>query len=374
MKILVIMKRFGANKDMVLDDFGRQIRLFEPLVKKHTIHFLCPDYTKKESKTITRKGIKFTIRPVSIFSLGKFLASLKSMIKNEKYNFIVATTDPLIGIIGNYYSKKYRIPLIYDLQDNFESYDTYKLPFVNYLDKKAVKEADMVLTVSNKLKEYISRFRKKPIHVIQNGIDLKLFKHVDKKTARKKLKLSQKSKILVYIGHLEKLKGGNILLDAFKKIREDYPDTYLLLSGKIDKSININQKNVIFRKFSKREEVVLGLNASDVAILPNPSNNFTKYCFPYKLIEYMASNVPIVATDVGDVSLVLKKYPGSLCKPNDSKDLAEKIIEKLGNYKSINYSKILKQLTWKKLSDKIDMIIKRFNHKNYNDKRKRTSY
>ena len=54
MKLLVVMKRFGANKDMVLDNFGRQIHLFEPLAKKHKIDFFCPDYTKKESKTIIK--------------------------------------------------------------------------------------------------------------------------------------------------------------------------------------------------------------------------------------------------------------------------------------------------------------------------------
>ena len=44
MKILVIMKRFGANKDMVMEDFGRQIRLFENLVKRHKVDFFCPPW------------------------------------------------------------------------------------------------------------------------------------------------------------------------------------------------------------------------------------------------------------------------------------------------------------------------------------------
>ena len=63
MKLLVIMKRFGANKDMVMENFGRQIRLFENLTKKHKIDFFCPDYTKKESKTLERNGIKYFIEP-----------------------------------------------------------------------------------------------------------------------------------------------------------------------------------------------------------------------------------------------------------------------------------------------------------------------
>ena len=129
------------------------------------------------------------------------------------------------------------------------------------------------------------------------------------------------------------------------------------MSGKIDKDIDIKQKNIIFRKLPKRGEVVLGINASDVAVLPNPVNKFTEYCFPYKLMEYMACNVPIVATNIGDVSLVLKKYEGSLCKPSNSEDLAQKIILKFKDNKIPNYKKDLKELEWKVLSKKLDRII-----------------
>src|SRR3989344_8248787 len=130
MNILVIMKRFGANKDMVMQNFGRQIRLFEPLAKKHKIDFLCPDYVKKEDKTITNKGIKYIVKPAGLFSIISFLSYFKNLIKKEKYDIIVATTDPLIGIISYSYSKKFKIPFVYELQDNFEIYDAYKIPFV----------------------------------------------------------------------------------------------------------------------------------------------------------------------------------------------------------------------------------------------------
>lgn len=360
MKILVIMKRFGANKDMVLENFGRQIRLFEKLADRHKIDFLCPDHVKKESKIIKMDGMDFFVIPFSLFSIRKFFKAVGKIIKNGKYDAIIASTEPLIGILGHYYSKKYKIPFVYDLQDNFETYDTYKLPFVSYFDKKAVKEADAVITVSNSLKEYISRIRKirkDNIYVIENGIDLRLFKEIDRSIARKKLRLPLKSKIIVYVGHLEKIKGAEILLKSFEKIREKYPDACLLISGKVDKSVDINKKNIIYRKLPKRQDVVSAINAADVAVLPNPSNDFTKYCFPYKIVEYMACNVPIVATAVGDVSLLLKKYEGSLCKPDDCKDLAEKVILKLKESKKIDYSNELKKLRWDVLANKLELIL-----------------
>src|SRR3989338_9161559 len=336
MKILVVMKRFGANKDMVLDNFGRQIRLFEPLAKKHKIDFFCPDYTKKESKIISKRGIRYIVRPVSLFSLISFYNSLKQLIKNEKYDVIVAATDPLIGILSHHFSKKYKIPFVYDLQDNFEIYSAYKIPFVKYFDRKAVKNADIVFAVSENLKWLVSEFRKNPVYVVQNGVDLSLFKKIDKKSARKKLGLPLNARIVIYVGEISKTKGANIMLDAFEKARKIIPGTYLLLSGKVQKGINIKKENIIFKELRERSDVVTALNSADVALIPNLDSPFSRYCFPYKALEYMAMGLPIVATDVGDVSLMLKKYPNSLCRPNDANDMAEKIISKLKKSGKVN--------------------------------------
>ena len=359
MKILVIMKRFGANKDMVMENFGRQIRLFEPLAKKHIIHFFCPDYKKKKSKIISKNGIRYIIKPLSLFSLISFYNSLGKLIKSEKYDVIAATTDPLIGILSYHFSKKYKIPFVYDLQDNFEIYSSYKLPFVRYFDRKAVKSADIVFAVSESLKGLVSEFRKKQVYVIQNGVELSLFKKIDRKSARKKLGLPLKGRIVVYVGEISREKGALIMLDAFEMVIKKIPDAYLLLSGQVQKDINIEKQNIIFKGLPERGDVVSALNAADVALIPNLESPFSKYCFPYKALEYMAMELPIVATDVGDVSLMLKKYPGSLCKPNNSDDMAEKIISKLKKSGKVDYSSDVKKLKWEALANKVNALISR---------------
>ena len=356
-RILVIMKRFGANKDMVMQNFGRQIRLFEPLAKKYKIDFFCIDYKKKESKVIKKVGIKFIVKPVSFFLIPNLLKSVKDLIKKEEYDLIVGTTDPLIGILGNYYSKKFKIPFMYDVQDNYEIYYAYKIPFVSYLDKIAVKNADIVFTVSESLKKHISKSRKKSIYVIQNGINLKLFKKINKKEARKKLKLPLKEKIIVYVGAISKYQGADIMLGAFEKVRKQMSDAYLLLSGKIYNNINIKRPNIIFEELPKREDVVTALNASDVALIPNVKNSFSKYCFPYKLLEYMAVDVPIVATAVGDVVRILAPFKGSLCKPGSVDELKNKIEMQLKKRK-VNYRKTATEYTWENHSKKLDRLIK----------------
>lgn len=359
MKILVLMKRFGTNKDLVMQNFGRQIRLFEQITRfGHEVDFLCTDFKKFESKKLRKNGINYCIEPFGFASFYIFLKKLNLMLSQNNYDILVATTSPILGIIGYFYAKKYKIKMLYDLQDSFDIYDEYKIPFVKQIDKYVTKNFDLVICVSQTLMRKIKKFRKKPTYVIENGIEKDLFKPIDRQTARKKLNLPKDAKIIVHIGLMARIKGFDIMMKSFKKVKQKYPNTYLLLSGKSYKydSINLKQKNIIFRAFPKRQEVVLGVNASDVAIIPSPKNNFTEFSFPYKLMEYMACRVPIVATNIGDVSILLQKYRGSLCNP-DADDMSKKIIGKLEDYKRVDYSEVLKRFDWKVLGERLNKIL-----------------
>jgi glycosyltransferase involved in cell wall biosynthesis len=359
MRILVIMKRFGANKDMIAHNFGRQVNLFKSLRKLgHKIDFLCPDYKKLEHINIFKNKVNYYIRPYSITRHFRFMKELNHLVKKGAYDFIVGSSDPLLGILGYYISKKYKIKYIYDMQDEYSYYDTYKIPLVKCLDKNAIKNSDIVLTVSDSLNQHISKFRKKHVYTIQNGVDLKLFRKVPKNTARKILKLP-KGKIIIYVGEISRFKGADVLIEAFKEVKKVIPDVRLLLSGKILDNIDIKQDSIIYREYPHREEVALALNAADVSVVPNRKNAFSEYCFPYKLLEYMAVNLPVVSTNVGDASIILSRYKDSLCKPNDKYDLADKIIKKISSKEKTNYSKIVNNLTWDNLAKKLDKIIKR---------------
>ena len=289
-----------------------------------------------------------------------FLKKLNFLLNNEKYDLIVASTSPILDIICYYYSRKYKTKILCDLQDSYDVYDEYKIPFIKHMDKYIIKNSDMVICVSQTLKNRIKKFRNKPTFVIENGIEKNLFKPLDKIKCRKSLKLPLDSKIIVYIGHIAKLKGFNVLLGAFNIVRKKFPNSYLIISGQIDKDVSIKHKNVIFNPLPKRNQVVMAINAGDVAVIPNLKNDFTEYCFPYKLAEYMACQVPIVATNVGDVGLILKKYKGSLCQPDDADGLAKKIIVKLKNYERIDYSQDLKNFDWKILAENLNNIMNDF--------------
>lgn len=358
MRFLVIMKRFGANKDMVLDNFGRQVKIFEAMSELgHKVDFLCPDYKSHEYKDIRKKNVTFHIRPYSIPAHFRFLRELKKLIRKSHYDYIVGSSDPLLGILGSMYAGKFGIKYIYDMQDDYSCYSSYKIPFVRHLDRKAVKGADIVLTVSDSLNRHVKTFRKKPVYTIQNGVDPSLFRKMGREKARKRLNLP-KGKIIIYVGEISRFKGADVLLKAFGEVKKRVPEAYLLLSGKVAGDIDLRQDSVIYEPYPEKSGMITALNAADVAVLPNTDSIFSRHCFPYKLPEYMAIGLPIVATDLGDASKILSKFAGSVCRENDSHDMAEKLIAKLRLGKKVNYGKLVRSLEWGYLARKIEGIAK----------------
>ena len=357
MKILVLMKRFGVKKDMVLSRFGRQHNLFHNLARKgHKIDFVCFDYVKFDRFDLKKGGLAFHVRPYYIIDHFTSMSFLKNMVKNNNYDWIVSSTDPLIGVIGYGLSRNFKINHIYEMQDDYSLYSSIKIPFVKSKDLEVVKNSEIVVTVSDSLREKIRKLRVKPTFTIQNGVDIGSFRTKNKEYCRKLLKLPA-GKIIIYTGEISKFKGIGMLLKAFSRVRKYAPDSYLLLSGPIH-DINVKQENVIYREYPKRWEVIHAMNAADVGVIPNPVNEFSKYCYPYKMAEYMACGLQIVSTDVGDAGRLLSKYPGSICKPDDEKDMADKIIGKLKLTKKVNYDKVLKNLTWENLGNKLDKILR----------------
>jgi len=319
------MKRFGSNKDMVKENFGREIRLFEQLSKKYRVDFLCPDYHLRERFNIKKNGVNYFIVPVSFLNPFSMMKSINKLIRKNKYDLIVPTTEPLLGIIGYYFSRKYNIPIVYEVQDNYEIYDSYKIPFVRFMEHNVIKKSDYVFYSNYTLMKKLKFLHKDKFEIIENGVDLKLFKKIPRKVARKALKINQNIKLVAYTGHISKERGIDNLIKAVAQLRKNNKLIYLLLSGKVDKDINIKLQSVIYKKLPTREKLVLGLNASDVLIIASSDNPFTRYSFPQKLFEYMAVNIPIVATAVGDVVRILQPFQNSLCKPGSIEDLKNKI-------------------------------------------------
>jgi len=362
MKLLVLTSRYTANRDIIEEDFGRQTRLFSALKKfKHDIDFFVADYRKFENRDTRLHGINVAIRPFGIFHFFSFIKNLNAALKNRKYDFLIATSDPLWGIIGYIFARKHKVRFVYDLHDNYETYATYKIPFFKHIDGFVLENSDLVTTVSYTLKDKITKIRKNKVFVVQNGVDAKLFRPMDKLNCRRALSLPKDAKIIAYAGSIQRVQGIDLLVDVFTELKCDIKELKLVIVGRFvkgeEKYIDLNRNGIIYLKSLTQYDVVKVINAADVAVVPNPENAFTKYCFPYKVVEYMACNKPIVATSVGDVGRFLRQFKQSLCRQNDKADMMEKIRKQL-NSKKANYRIVAIRNSWDRIALKLNKVLR----------------
>lgn len=107
----------------------------------------------------------------------------------------------------------------------------------------------------------------------------------------------QGQKYVFYSGMLYYKFGIQVLLDAFSKIPD--PDLKLLICGVGEAEEAIRQardKRIVYLGKLYRAEAVALQRSASVLVNPRQNNNeFTKYSFPSKLMEYLSSGVPVVA-------------------------------------------------------------------------------
>lgn len=198
------------------------------------------------------------------------------------------------------------------------------------------------------------------ILVAADGVDIKKFNiKENKEDCRKKFSLPLDKNIVLYTGHLYKWKGARILLQATR----NFQDVLFVFVGgtKEDlKSFRADIQSASWRTISNVQvighrphaEIPYWLKAADVLVLPNSATEkiSSHYTSPMKLFEYLASGVPIVASDLPSIREILNEQNAVLVRPDDPDDLARGIeavlknkelagkIAKNSQAESINYS------------------------------------
>jgi|TARA_B100001971_G_C18209250_1_gene549573 glycosyltransferase involved in cell wall biosynthesis len=361
MKILVFTSRYTAGRDIIDEDFGRQVRIFEQLVKLgHSIDFFCADYLKLENKDVKLHGINVFIRPFKPAKILDLISKFKKTIEKNNYDWIVATSDPLWGVFGYFLAKKFKIKFMYDVQDNYLLYKSYKIPFFGIFERYVTRNSDLVMCASNNLTDKVKKIRRKKIVTISNGVDTKIFKPLSKTISRKKLNLPSNAKIISYIGTVQRLQGVDILMDTFEELRKEMKDAKLLIVGKIGtfakENFDFDKEGIIYLGSLPHKKVIYAINASDVIVMPYPNNTFTEFMFaPYKLMEFMACNKPLIITDAGEMKKHIKNKK-MIAKAGDVKDLKEKIKYAL-KLKKMNLRKKAMEFDWKNLASKLNKTL-----------------
>jgi glycosyltransferase involved in cell wall biosynthesis len=159
--------------------------------------------------------------------------------------------------------------------------------------------------------------------VIYNGVDTDFFdptQFVDSgKSLRKSLGISVEARVVCHLASFRPEKGHTILLTAFASVLKLVPNAHLILAG--DGPLRSTITGMVQQLGLEQWVHFLGsiadvrpvLAASDVSVLASTSETFS-----IAMLESMAMQVPMVATDMGGTSeAVLQNETGLIVQPGN---------------------------------------------------------
>lgn len=237
--------------------------------------------------------------------------------------------------------------------------------YVPYLNKRL----DIVHTSSEITKKELINlgFDEKKIVVIPLGVDLSIFKNYSlslKKQIRKRLNLPSDK---IIIGSFQKdgvgwgeglkpklIKGPEIFCDVVKELQKKF-DIHIFLTGPargfIKKKLEeycIPYTHIYLENYL---DIVECYNALDLYIVTSRVEGG-----PKALLEGMATGVPLITTDVGMASKIIKhRFNGFITEIDDTEQLFRCSMEILNNSELKetiikNGLKIVKSYSWEKIS------------------------
>ena len=259
-----------------------------------------------------------------IFAIITSMFSFISIAKKNKDVVLIADclnqSVALGSILGAKIMRVPSIGIVTDLPDLL-------LGRKNRINNFIIRLYDQYILLTEQMNDYIISnitHKKKPYIIVEGMVDI----NMKNKSIYKQEKCSKK--ICMYTGILDKKYGIEILAKGFDKA--NIPNAELHIYGNGDfknELLKLCKKNRNIKYFGLKPNnyIVEEQQKATLLINPRPSNEeFTKYSFPSKNMEYMVSGTPTLLTKLPGMPKEYLEYVYVL--ENESVDgMAEKLIE-----------------------------------------------
>lgn len=147
----------------------------------------------------------------------------------------------------------------------------------------------------------------------------------DREMMRKELSLRDQDTSVFFIGRLSEEKNPDVFIDSAEKTCAKYADTKFFVIGdgamrsQIEEQISkLKNDNVVYLGY--QSEIAKYLSAADIFVLPSSVEGF-----PLSILEAMAMNVAVIASDVGAVSEVIEEGEGYVITPGSATEIATRV-------------------------------------------------
>jgi glycosyltransferase involved in cell wall biosynthesis len=170
-----------------------------------------------------------------------------------------------------------------------------------------------------KTPEMAARLGGRNVHVIPNGVDLQLFKPMDKREARRRLGLDPDGRFILFPADPSRPeKDFPTARLAVDRLNATKPTP--VRPGAVMRTPGIPPAELLVLHGVAHTRVPLFMNAADAVLLTSFYEGS-----PNAIKESLACERPIVSTDVGDVRSLINGLPGCVVAPRDPEIVAQSL-------------------------------------------------
>ena len=371
----------GNNIFNILDKKGSKLKdLFLIFKNRRLMRFLLLSIRKIISdKSILLsdriKMVAFLFIPKYCIKFTKNIAQVYPYFQRSNFDIIFGTatggiTLPLIFSLSRIFNKKV-VSLSHG--DDFLSkrFVSFRASYIKNLDKIILSNK----TMKNLIKK-IHDISEKKLVVINRGILIKDYEVKEsKQELRTQFNLSEEDFILISVGNHVPRKRFDLVIEAIeqiKKIHPAIPIKYLLIGyGSFTPKLKKITKDLKLEKYVK----FLGeLNhdirnkyykLSDLFLMPSISEKSSIEGFGISFLEANFFKLPVIGTNTGGiVEAIIDGKTGLLIKPNDKKELIEKILmlyhqpEKRKEMGEYGYNRVIEDYNWNLIANEYIEVFK----------------
>jgi len=213
----------------------------------------------------------------------------------------------LLAVCVHYYAKKYNVPYVLQAHGSvlphFQKQRLKKF-FDIIFGYRILKDASKIIALTEtEANQYMQMgIDESNICIIPNGIDLKEYENLPQKGEfRKKYSIKENEKVILYLGRIDKIKGIDLLIDAFSQLKNELNNVKLVIVGPKNDYFSILNENV--KNLNLNDSVLFtgplyGIDKqaayvdADVYVLPSRYETF-----PNTVFESCACGTPVIITD-----------------------------------------------------------------------------
>ena len=226
--------------------------------------------------------------------VAKLAGNIPRVYRANKSDIVWLQRDLISGMPTlEYFIKK---PIVFDIDDAI----WLSKPFGKFTIEQICKRSSLIFAGNEFIRNYLSRYNTN-IVIVPTAIDTDRFKpsfYTRDATDEFVIGWTGTSINLIYLTQIEKP------LTAFL---EKWPNTYIhILCDDIPKFKHLPSHKLKFTKWSVNNECEVIKNW-DVGIMPLPGDEFSKGKCSFKMLQYMASEIPVIVSNVGMNVHILQK-------------------------------------------------------------------